>query len=141
MRRVFVDWVLKTGAGLTTVLAVSLLTLQCSDPQGPEVVCTLIGCESGLWIELTGTFPDTFLLRVGPEDVGPVVEVGCTGASSCPNRFFIPGLVESSVRIDYTSGDQVESFTFQPDNQELFPNGEHCPPACIQGTIELRVDG
>jgi hypothetical protein len=118
-----------------------LATTVCDDARdeatSPEV-CTLIGCSSGLVVELAGNVPETCAVQVSattweprffdcsdmvPEDA--VLSLFLTD--------FSPG--EVAVGIQWDGNLVVE--TFDPAYVVHQPNGPGCPPTCRIGTVRI----
>lgn len=121
---------------LLTLAAVSFacsLVASCN-PVEPRV-CTLMGCTSGLRVDLEGTptAPFTVTATAG----GTTESVTCEQEAGCD--LFFEGFTPSQVTISYESaGEEIEQ-TFSPTYSLSRPNGEGCPPECLNGTVILDL--
>ena len=121
------------------LLALAALSIACSalvscNPFEPRA-CTLIGCYSGLRVELEGTPTTPFTLTA---TAGAASEtIVCEQATSCD--LFFENFTPSQVTISYESGREETEQTFTPSYSRSRPNGEHCPPECLNGTVVLEL--
>lgn len=54
-------------------------------------------------------------------------------------RLFFEDFTPSEVTISYESGDQTVQQTFSPTYSRSRPNGEDCPPECVNATVVLEL--
>lgn len=123
------------------LVAVLALVGGCDSPTG---VCTQIGCDSGLTVQLDQVPADAFTVEVLPEepqDYPVVYRVECAGiASPCGARVFFPGLVLERARVRVTTSlgtvtHDVADVTYRT----TYPNGRQCTPACRRATVDVTV--
>lgn len=119
------------GAGL---IAAALLAASCS-PVGPRA-CTQIGCESGLTVELQGT-PDAPFTVSATADDGDTESITCTETEAC--RLFFQDFTPDRVTITYEAAGRTVQQSFTPQYTRSRPNGEDCPPECMNATVVLDV--
>ena len=108
-----------------------------------EDPCTLIGCASGLRVdvsELAGS-PIQVIVRL-PN--GPILEAQCVSGADCRSIFF-EGIVAGTVEVEVWRGvseeAEFESFTTQLNYVEVYPNGEDCGPPCRIATVRVKAFG
>ena len=121
--------VLLGGAGV--------LLCSCSDATDP-IICTQIGCYSGLEVELLGTLPVEYRLELkvpGSKEF----YFDCTADSPCWPPIFIQDFFPETVRVTVSSGDQSWTTVANPEYEEYQPNGPQCPPTCRLGRVSLQV--
>ena len=123
---------------------------------GGAQACTEIGCNDGFTLTLTaanGTFTageytlDTDLDGTTESctiTIGAMVDSTCNAlidVTNTPNRIDIlyggtPASVGVVVALD---GTEVFNQTYTPEYMEVQPNGEGCPPVCMQAGAEISL--
>lgn len=107
---------------------------------GTSEPCTLIGCESGLIVRVSG-LPDgeaTIALQVAGQE--PVIRK-CQSTATCE----LPGVqftdqTPASATILVTSGDFSKSFVVTDlDYEDHRPNGPGCPPVCRTAVVTFSA--
>jgi hypothetical protein len=106
----------------------------------PIEACTLIGCTSGLSVQLNPLPSGTFRVEVSVGGFGAPNQSLYTfdcNASPCPVNVFFPGLVinHGFVRVTTSAGAKVTEI--HPIYESHRPNGADCPPDCRQATIAV----
>jgi hypothetical protein len=102
--------------------------------------CTLIGCESGLLVQLAQTPTGPYRIEVFSFAGGPHYVFECANPGSCePARFtdYTPASV--TIRVTTSAGTREE--TAQPAYAESQPNGPNCGPTCRQATVTVALPG
>ncbi len=117
---------------------------------GPGQACTEIGCEDGYSIEVVGPGGSevgafTAEVTIGGADL---VVADCAAATHSTFDGFSCGM--GTIRLFYTeevvdlfvadaAGDLGWQGTIDATYEDVYPNGEDCPPVCQQGgeSIEL----
>lgn len=122
--------------GMSSFAALSVLcaALGGCNPFAP-MACTQIGCSSGLRVELEGTPTGTFTVTATAD--GATESVLCDDVATCD--LFFEDFTPAQVTVSYESDDQQVERTFTPSYTRSRPNGEHCPPECLQGTVLLAL--
>ena len=119
------------------VLGASLFPWSCSDTTDP-IICTDMGCSSGLEVELLGTLPAEYRLTFGVPGSQDLY-VDCTQDSPCWPPIFIEDFFPETVRVTVSSGEQSWTTLATPEYEEFQPNGPQCPPTCRVGHVLLQV--
>lgn len=124
---------------MNRLLAWVALSVTCSalvncNPLEPRV-CTLIGCSSGLRVELEGASSAPFTLTATAG--GATESIVCEQATGC--ELFFEDFTPSQVTISYESAEQEIEQTFSPSYSRSRPNGEDCPPECLNGIVVLEL--
>lgn len=119
-------------AGLSLV---GSLVASCNPLEPIPRVCTLIGCRSGLSVELEGTPAVPFTLTATAGDT--TESIVCDQRTGC--RLFFEDFTPAQVIISYESGGEEIERTFNPSYSRSRPNGEGCPPECLNGTVVLQL--
>ena len=121
---------------LLAVLAAALgAGLSACNALGPQA-CTQIGCDSGLLVELQDEPQAPFTVTATAED-GRTRTIDCPDPANC--RIFFEGFTPSEVTITYESGGDAVEQTFSPAYTRSRPNGEDCPPECVNATVRLDI--
>jgi hypothetical protein len=124
-----------------TMLAV-LGTVSACD--GPLEVCTLIGCSSGLAVNLSSAPVGAFSVEILPDaPIGnpPTYRVECGGsAPECGAQVFFPDLIieRAQVRIVTTLGTVTHPIG-PVQYGTAYPNGRQCSPACRRATVTVGI--
>jgi hypothetical protein len=108
----------------------------CATASGPRV-CTLVGCEAGLAIEVRGDRGGDISVKVTAAD-GQTKSFECDGdVAGCST--FIPDFMPENVTITVTKKESnfVKSYAVTYNN--TYPNGEDCPPVCKQGHVDVLL--
>ena len=119
------------------LVLVGLLAL-CAAPSGcgstgPRA-CTEIGCSDGLTVVLEGASAASFTVTATAEGRSEMRECESTGCV-----LFFQDFTPAEVTITYASGDREVVETFSPEYRTSRPNGEGCPPECLQATVTLVI--
>jgi hypothetical protein len=135
--------------GIVLVVGVVIIGLWLA---GPSVGCTLMGCQSGLHINLAGlsspyyqvsvSFPsgetNTLACSLGIGDESNPFENSCS-----PDGVFFRLSSEVAPPRNVTVTVVVEGKTysqdFTPSYEQFRPNGKRCPPTCYSATIEMKL--
>jgi hypothetical protein len=106
-----------------------------------DVVCTRIGCSSGLTIRFDAVPPPgayrVELLPAG--EGGPRYVVECPDASRCTGGATFPGFTGDYVVVRVTTARGVLTREVRPTYTESRPNGPDCPPVCQQATVAVPL--
>lgn len=116
------------------VLSVSFLTA-CSSVS--ERACTLIGCDDGINISISGAPDASWTLEIEEPD-GTVHRRECAEDGVCTERFF-PGVTSEAVTVRVITTEGTREWEMTPDYERLQPNGPGCPPVCHQARLELSL--
>src|SRR5688572_17814017 len=112
------------------------LTACTSQPAPSEQVCTLIGCNDGLRVEVTSTLaqPATVTVRAGNQIIGTF---RCEPGQPCAT--FIENQTPESVSVTVEVSGGTVNRTYTPEYRLARPNGENCTPTCRQATVTVNV--
>ena len=120
-------------------LAIPVLGAGCASnaQEGGPVMCTLIGCEAGLSVDVRGDRGGDVTVKVVAAD-GQTRTFECEAEAATCSSFFADYMPENvSVTVTKSQGNTVRSFNVSYAN--VRPNGEDCPPVCRQGHIEVML--
>ena len=116
--------------------AVALVTL-IFNSTSCGMACTLIGCDSGLRVFLTGNVPTGGRVSAAADGLTPRT-VDCPANRPCSEMFF-RDLTPARVSITVESGGSSITRTFNPSYQTFQPNGKDCDPTCRIANIEVSL--
>ncbi|HET7274637.1 MAG TPA: hypothetical protein VFI91_05630 [Longimicrobiaceae bacterium] len=133
---------MKISDVLTHILGAGLLMgiTACTNntPPPPSTVCTLIGCENGLAVEIAGE--RTGAVDVTVETAGQDARTFECADPNQPCRNFFGGFMPSEVTVTVRASDgSVSTESFTPTYETTYPNGPDCPPGCEQATVTVEV--
>jgi hypothetical protein len=112
----------------------------CAGSSEPAQACTLIGCESGLEVELHATPGGGFEVEaLAPGDTAPR-RFECDPAVQCGGRAFFSGFTPESVTIRVLTETDTLVRSLAPVYDTLQPNGPGCPPTCRRATVRIARD-
>jgi hypothetical protein len=120
-----------------TVLACTNKTGDNENPPQPTRVCTMIGCENGLAVEVNSSLQQSFTVNVR---TGSQVIHTFRCDPSQPCRAFVSNQTPAQVTVTLETTQGPVSRTFQPEYRMNRPNGPDCPPECRQATITFAVN-
>ncbi len=140
------------------LIVMACLTFGClalpreSTPPPVDQTCTAMGCGFTLQIELLGSVPSEFVLRVTSANrdtvsvhcrVGAVVYDGetTTGVSSVcgANQVAFLNFSPEELTVSIESQGVNTSQEYHPDYSVFRPNGPGCDPECHSAILEFRV--
>jgi hypothetical protein len=103
----------------------------------PVGSCTLIGCYDGLAVDFNRAPEGAFRIEVTTPGDPTVHAIDCTSAASCVMLF--PDLIAEQVTVRAILQQGTVTQTFQPDYQDLYPNGRRCGAACRQASVIVQL--
>lgn len=121
------------------LIAGALLCLAgCTSNAEPQQICTLIGCENGLAVEVNHSLQQSFTVNVRVANQ-TVHTFRCDPGQQC--RAFVANQTpdEVTVSVDAGGGQPPASRTYRPEYRMNRPNGPDCPPECKQATVTLTL--
>lgn len=101
---------------------------------GPEIACTLKGCQHGLAVRLSG-FSDVIAVEAETQSGAPVFRQQCA-PYDCDLIMFEAFLPES-VTVRVITASDTTSRNVRPVYEDYLPNGRRCAPVCRQGTVSI----
>lgn len=106
---------------------------------GGGQVCTQIGCDDGVTVQLLEERPDSLSLTIYMDDNSEAFDfVICTDqVSSCFIR--AGGITPEKVTVEIKWGNEEFRQTFSPEYESFQPNGPNCPPDCEIATIDIDL--
>lgn len=106
-----------------------------NNAEEPPRVCTMIGCNNGLSVVISGPQRDyTVTVKSG----GTVLH-SFTCRANEPCQGFVENQTPASVTVDVTSSAGTVSRSFTPEYRMNRPNGPDCPPECRQATVTVAM--
>ncbi len=124
-------------AGLAALLAVPML-LGCDSIFGLQD-CTLIGCDTGVDVRLTGAVPPVFEISLTPAgQEAQVIECENAVAGWCVEGVFFQGVTASDavLEVRWDEGGITRSVRLEYDRFQ--PNGPRCGPICYLARLEVE---
>ena len=122
---------------LVPLAAAALAAAGCNGSAEPRI-CTQIGCNDGLQVELRGSLPDSYTVSASASGL-PTQTVECSPGRECGETLFFPEFMPASVTITVRgSGVDVQQ-SFTPTYETSRPNGPDCPPECRSGKVIVEV--
>lgn len=116
------------------IAAITCVATACSRTPEPRV-CTQIGCNSGLIVELPDVpSPYTVSVRVPGQD-RPARVAECGPDRPCTGSEFFADYTPDVVEIQVTAAGDSRTEVFRPEYESVRPNGPGCPPVCRQATV------
>jgi hypothetical protein len=120
-------------------LLLSSVLLTLAGCQGITGACTLIGCHSGLVVQLDRAPAGAYRIEAFVAESGPRQVFDCAGVAQCgaETRFddFTPETV--TVRVITAAGTTTQ--TFQPSYSKYQPNGAECGPTCRTAVVTATL--
>ncbi len=121
---------------LTLLIALGVTLGSCANTSEPQRVCTLIGCENGLAVEVNHSLPQSFTVnvRAGTQTIHTF---RCDPGQPC--RAFVSNQTPEDVTVVVEAAQGPVSRSFRPEYRMNRPNGADCPPECKQATVTVNV--
>lgn len=125
------------------VLLAAALVPASSGCEPPLGACTLIGCTSGLTVELSALPVGAFsvALQAGAPGESPEYRYDCAaGGAPCAREILFPGFLAERVLVTVTttSGSVTREFTDVRFTASR-PNGPRCEPVCRNARVRFSV--
>ena len=123
---------------MSRIMAVALVVAACaSEPDvEPQRICTLIGCNNGLAVEVNSSLAQSFTVNV-QTGTQVIHTFRCDPGQPC--RAFIENQTPEEVTVHLQTGQGTVSRSYRPEYRMNRPNGPDCPPACRQATVTVNV--
>lgn len=114
----------------------ALPLLACQEP--PQAACTLIGCDSGVTVQLSTLPAVPFSVELTAFPGGESTLKQCTADGACSATLFFEGVRADSVSIKVTSGTGETITGVKPAYSVTRPNGPQCDPECRQASVSVN---
>lgn len=124
------------GLAVTAAIVAVGLTGCAAKRTGPTM-CTKIGCEPGLSIDVRGPRDSDITVKISAAD-GQLRTFECDSEAPSCSSFFADYTPEN-VTVTITKKESNTVRAFQVTYQNERPNGEDCPPVCKQGHIDMTI--
>ncbi|HEU4989472.1 MAG TPA: hypothetical protein VFT41_06805 [Gemmatimonadaceae bacterium] len=127
--------------GMPAALAVLVTVAACGHGTPTQRACTLIGCDSGITIMLSGTAAAS-VTRVEVSAPGDTTRAhDCTSTSPCTGTFgvWFANYTPATVTVHLVMATDSRTYTITPTYKDQQPNGPDCPPVCHQATLSIDV--
>ena len=118
------------------VAACSNNTAENEAPPQPTRVCTMIGCENGLAVEVKTALQQAFTVNV--RSGTKVHTFRCEPRQTC--RTFISNETPAEVLVTVETARGPVSQRLYPQYRMNRPNGPDCPPECKQATVTFEIN-
>lgn len=99
--------------------------------------CTLIGCESGLFVQFATPPAGAYRVEAIVPGAAPAV-LECGAGQTCPPIIF-RDLEAERVTIRVVTATRTVSRDFSPRYENQYPNGRRCGAACRQATVNFEL--
>ena len=100
-------------------------------------VCTLIGCDGGVWVRVEEPTAGPVRVRATFSD-GTVMEAECSGTFACRSDLFFENVTAPSGVLEVEMDGEVRTLSVTLTYVETRPNGPDCPPPCPIATVSLK---
>ena len=103
-----------------------------------STLCTLIGCASGLTVEVQNAPAGPITVQASIEGAsGSVYTATCPGTSGCTNSLFFPEFTPSQAHLTITTTAGTRQQVVTPAYTTSQPNGPKCGPTCRGATVRV----
>lgn len=123
---------------LLLLLPLSLLLCAACTPESEATACTLIGCESGVTVQLATLPSAPFAVELTPAG-GPSTIKECVTAEACGSELFFSGVSADSVTVTVRSAAGESTTRAKAEYAVSRPNGPQCDPECRQARVKATV--
>ena len=122
----------------TLVAALALAFSNCSFLNDPTV-CTMAGCETGLWLEFSSMPVGAYRIEVGVRSgAGQPAYIQECGAQ-CSAVAWFPGFVTDHGYVRITTPTATIERDIRPVYTRRQPNGDDCPPICNVAEVVVQL--
>jgi hypothetical protein len=118
------------------IAMLGVTVLACSSSGQQQQVCTLIGCNPGLAIEVTGTISGRTTVEVTASGQTPR-SFECNPGQIC--RGFLENFMPSQATVTVRLPDRTVQRNVTPQYRDVRPNGPNCDPVCRQATVQVAI--
>jgi hypothetical protein len=130
------------SSALRRLVACLAVTLAVGCENSLQLVCTEIGCSSGVEVTLTRLPTAAFTIELAPLSASTVYSYRCAIPSDCATGVFFPEFTPDYVNVRVIVGpDTTTAEAVQPLYSEFRPNGTRCPPTCRVGHVTITPPG
>ena len=102
----------------------------------PERVCTLLGCNNGVAVEVNNSLQQSVTVTV-QAGAQVIHTFQCDPGQPC--RAFVDNQTPEEVTVHVQTAQGTVSRTYRPEYKMNRPNGPDCPPECRQATVTVNV--
>jgi hypothetical protein len=110
--------------------------MACSSSNQSQQICTLIGCNPGLAVEINGTISGRTTIEVAATGETPRT-FECNAGQPC--RGFLENFMPSQATVTIRLSDRTVQRTVTPEYRDVRPNGPNCDPVCRQATVQVGL--
>jgi hypothetical protein len=121
--------------GIVALVAACAGVEQEPEPE-PQQICTLIGCNDGLSVQVTSAVTQSITVTVRANNQ-VLRTFRCDPGNPCAS--FIENQMPASVSVTVEAPGGTVNRAYTPEYRTARPNGPNCPPACRQATITVAV--
>lgn len=118
--------------------AVALLLAACQPILGSGT-CTLIGCTSGLEVELSARPAGPYRIEAFVDGAGARYVYDCADPAACLGVAIFSDFTPSWATVQVTTAAGTRRFEVRPQYRESRPNGGECPPVCRTARVTLTL--
>lgn len=122
------------------LLVLLLFGFRCESASTMGTVCTLIGCDSGLLVELEAPPEAPYRIEAHVSGVSPRYVQVCQSQAACSPFTFFRAFIPDWAIIEVVSAVGTERYEVRPVYERVQPNGPGCDPVCMRATVRLPRD-
>lgn len=122
------------------VLFVLLAGFRCDSVSTTGVVCTDIGCDSGLTVMLQSPPDAPYRIEVHVSGSSVRYIQTCSSQTACGSTAFFSDFTPERVIVEVISALGTERYEARPTYQRNQPNGPGCDPVCWTAAVRLPQD-
>ena len=122
--------------GVAAVVVGTIIFAGCNDFGGQRRICTLIGCNNSLTVEVTGATLRPITVEIHQPGSTQRYSQECTSPSPC---LFVFEMTPPQVIVQVTTSAGSRTEQFGPTYVTRRPNGEGCDPECRSATVSIAA--
>lgn len=123
--------------GLAVVAVIAITS--CAPRETETRACTMIGCESGVAVDLSALPSGAFSVELTPLPDGAPTLKQCTTAAACGRSLFFAGVATDSVAIRLATSAGTRTVRARAEYVTSQPNGPQCDPTCRQARVAVEI--
>lgn len=102
-----------------------------------EVICTEIGCNDGLTVQLEGAPQGPWTISVSAQGFSQAKD--CAAGGNCGGLMFFEEFTPPAVNVTVTRGSNSVTYeNLSPTPRTVQPNGARCDPICSQPFVIVQ---
>ncbi|TVQ06700.1 MAG: hypothetical protein EA359_00820 [Balneolaceae bacterium] len=101
--------------------------------------CTQMGCSDGVTVILSGELPESYSVTLEAHSIDPQ-KIEIENGEIFSGIHFFGEITSEQIHVTFDTGEKIISQTFEPEFSKYRPNGQRCPPTCLQANLKFYLE-